>query len=82
MTKKFGDQVLGVHGAELPKFAESQKDRFYWTMQKDFNKSPRTQSLNELKQKNKFWAKRDEVLLADATGNEAPIDKFKKERVP
>ena len=22
MTKKFGDQVLGVHGQELPKFAE------------------------------------------------------------
>ena len=32
MTKKFGDQVLGVHGAELPKFADNQKDRFYWTM--------------------------------------------------
>jgi len=23
MTKKFGDQVLGVHGAELPKFADN-----------------------------------------------------------
>jgi len=34
MTKKFGDQVLGVHGAELPKFADNHKDRFYWTMQK------------------------------------------------
>jgi len=51
-------------------------------MQKAFNKSPRCQSLNELKQKNKFWAKRDEVLLADATGEQAPIDKFKEERQP
>ena len=38
MTKKFGAQVLGVHGAELPKFADSTKDRFYWTMQKSFVK--------------------------------------------
>lgn len=27
MTKKFGNQVLGVHGAELPKFADpNEKD--------------------------------------------------------
>ena len=26
MTMKFGDQVLGVHGAELPKFADNTKD--------------------------------------------------------
>lgn len=31
-TVKFGDQVLGVHGAELPKFAGHPKDQFYWTM--------------------------------------------------
>ena len=39
-------------------------------------------SLNELKQKNKFWAKRDEVLLADATGKEAPVEVFKKTHQP
>lgn len=37
MTDKFGNQVLGVHGAELPKFAGHPKDQFYWTMQKTFN---------------------------------------------
>lgn len=78
MTNKFGDQVLGVHGAELPKFAGS-KDQFYWTMQKSFNKNPRCQSLNLLKQQYKYWAERDNVLLADATGEEAPIDPFKTE---
>lgn len=26
MTNKFGDQVLGVHGQELPKFADNEKD--------------------------------------------------------
>ena len=30
MTNKFGNQVLGVHGAELPKFQHSD-DQFYWT---------------------------------------------------
>lgn len=49
MTKKFGAQVLGVHGAELPKFAGHKTDQFYWTMQKSYNKSPRCQSLNMLK---------------------------------
>lgn len=32
MTQKFGNQVLGVHGAELPKFAGNPKDQFYWTL--------------------------------------------------
>ena len=38
--------------------------------------------MNELKQRNKFWANTDHVLLADATGLEAPIDRFKQERHP
>ena len=41
MTQKFGNQVLGVHGAELPKFAGNSKDQFYWTLQKSFNRNPR-----------------------------------------
>lgn len=41
MTKKFGNQVLGVHGAELPKFADDPKERFYWTYQKGYNASPK-----------------------------------------
>jgi hypothetical protein len=32
MTRKFGAQVLGVHGAELPKFAGHPEDQFYWTL--------------------------------------------------
>lgn len=35
-----------------------------------------------MKQRNKFWAKRDGVLLADATGIEAPCDIFKLEHHP
>ena len=40
MTKKFGNQVLGVHGQELPKF-EGSKEQMYWTNYKDYKKSPR-----------------------------------------
>jgi len=77
MTKKFGNQVLGVHGSELPKFAGHPKDQFYWTMQDSFKKNIRCQSLNLLQQEQKFWAKTDVVKLADATGEEAPVDPFK-----
>ena len=49
MTNKFGQQVLGVHGAELPNFAGHPTDQFYWTMQKTYNMKPRCQSLNQYK---------------------------------
>ena len=32
MTRKFGNQTLGVHGCELPKFAGHPDDQFYWTL--------------------------------------------------
>jgi len=50
MTKKFGDQVLGVHGAEMPKFADATDDRekHYWIHQKGYNAKPPVQSLNVL----------------------------------
>jgi hypothetical protein len=82
MTKKFGNQVLGVHGQELPKFAGNEKDQFYWTHQKSFNKNPRCQSLNLLKQEVKYWAKNDEMKLADTTGMEAAVDPFKTVHCP
>lgn len=30
MTQKFGEQVLGVHGQELPKFADNKTSEQYW----------------------------------------------------
>lgn len=79
MTAKFGQQVLGVHGAELPKFADHPTDQFYWTLQKSYNKNPRCQSLNQYKQDVKIWAKNDKMKLVDTTGEEGPIDPFKTE---
>jgi len=82
MTEKFGNQILGVHGAELPKFAGHNSDQFYWTMQKSYKRSPRCQSLNMLQQTNKFWAKNDSVRIADTTGLEAPVDPLKTTYLP
>ena len=50
MTEKFGNQPLGVHGAELPKFAGHPTDQYYWTKTKGYNESPSNQSLNHLRQ--------------------------------
>jgi hypothetical protein len=40
MTKKFGAQILGVHGQELPKFADKMEDSRYWKYQKGFRADP------------------------------------------
>ena len=42
MTTKFGDQVLGVHGKELPKFAEKKEDNRYWKNYKGYCHKPKT----------------------------------------
>ena len=77
MTMKFGDQVLGVHGQELPKFADNEKDQYYWKMQRGYNASPEIQSQNRLQQTQKIWAADDKVKLSDAIEGPAPIDPFK-----
>jgi len=51
-------------------------------MQKSFNPNPRCQSLNLLKQEQKYWAVNDKMKLADTTGEEGPIDPFKTCYVP
>ena len=76
MTKKFGDQVLGVHGQELPKF-EGEKDQFYWTNYKGYNPTPKIQSQNLLQQTNKYWAVDDQIKISDGTTDPAPILPFK-----
>lgn len=81
MTQKFGDQVLGVHGAELPKFAGHPEDQYYWKYQKSYNPKPKCQSLNQLKQNYKYWADDDKMLLADTTGEKGPDDCFKMGRI-
>ena len=82
MTNKFGAQHLGVHGAELPKFAGHPEDQFYWTLSKSYEPNPKCQSLNLYKQNVKLWAKNDKMKLADTTGETGPVDPFKTEHHP
>lgn len=46
MTAKFGNQVLGVHGQELPKFEGNEKDQYYWKNYKGYVANPKFQSQN------------------------------------
>lgn len=62
MTQKFGDQVLGVHGQELPKF-QGTNDQFYWTQYKGYDKQPKIQSQNLLQQTQKFYAANDVMKI-------------------
>lgn len=80
MTKKFGNQILGVHGQELPKFAGT-ADRFYWKKYQGYADQPRCMSLNKLNQERKYWADDDQMLLSDTTGQVAPDCPFKINRV-
>ena len=80
MTRKFGDQVLGVHGQELPKFAEGKDTQQYWKNYNFYNKDTKTQSLNRLRQDTKYWSVNDEMLLCDSTGAVPEEDVFKKNR--
>jgi hypothetical protein len=33
MTKKYGNQTVGVHGMELPKFSETHASKAWWKYQ-------------------------------------------------
>mmetsp|Transcript_21789 Transcript_21789/g.33677 ORF Transcript_21789/g.33677 Transcript_21789/m.33677 type:complete len:108 (-) Transcript_21789:253-576(-) len=54
----------------------------YWRKQKRYTKKPRCQSLNLLKQEQKYWAKNDQVKLAETSCDQAPIDPFKTDHFP
>ena len=78
-TSKFGDQVVGIHGQELPKYMESDSSKTWWDY---FPKgSPKVQSHLLLKQNNKLHAKNDEMLLSSVREDSGPQDKFKSNRV-
>jgi hypothetical protein len=80
MTRKFGNQILGVHGAELPKFAGT-ADRTFWKMLPGYVDKPRCMSLVQLEQDRKYWAVNDGMLLADTTGLPGPACPFKTGRI-
>ena len=81
-TAKFGNVTIGIHGGELPKFAEVQTSKEWWNMQHTKKEAPAIQSRLLLQQSQKFWAKNDLNLLADTLPVPPPQDPFKETHVP
>ena len=80
-TAKFGNVTIGIHGGELPKFAEVERSKEWWRMQHKTKEDPAVQSRLLLKQTQKYWAKNDDTLLADMQHEPAPVDPFKNTHV-
>ena len=81
-TAKFGNVTIGIHGGELPKFAENQGSKEWWRLQSTMKEDPKIQSRLLLKQTQQFWAKNDETLLSSVKHDWAPQDHFKMTHVP
>lgn len=81
MLSKFGNVTVGIHGQELPKFAATDESKKWWKLANG-KSTPPVQSQIRLQQNNKYWAKDDEIRLADASAEGAPVDQFKREHVP
>lgn len=77
MTNKFGNVTVGIHGQELPKFNGQNNTKEWWKFRKTFTEKPECQSAVEMKETQKFWAKSDEIKLADVREDEPPVDCFK-----
>jgi len=68
MLSKFGNVTVGIHGQELPKFAQTNESKQWWKLRNNYSKeAPAVQSLARYKQNVKYWAKDDQILLSDAT---------------
>ena len=81
-TAKFGNVTIGIHGGELPKFAENMTSKQWWKLQHTTKEDPPIQSRLLLQQSQKFWAKNDLNLLSDTQPVPPPIDPFKVDHIP
>ena len=80
--KTFSSQALGVHGHELPKFAESENKEF-WKLKEGYCENPKFQSQCEYLESIKYYKPPGEDLLLNEHRDEEPqwIDPFKKVHV-
>lgn len=79
--KTFCQSSIGVHGHELPKFANSNMKE-YWKFKDGYCENPKYQSQLELLESHKYWKKPEDMLLCEHREDIPPIDPFKKEMVP
>ena len=80
--KTFGNVAIGIHGKELPKFADRPESRQYWKRDNSYVEEPKIQSWLKLRQSQKYWAKPDLMLLNKTSDEPGPADPFKTVYVP
>ena len=76
----FTKVVIGVHGHELPKFAEEKPE--YWKLRPGYSPKPQNDSRIELLHSKKRDAPKDIYLLADKDTSPPPPDPFKSTHTP
>lgn len=60
---QFAHSVKGIHGHELPKFANSEKP--FWKMNDAYKENPKYNSQIEYLERRKFWKKQEDLLLSE-----------------
>lgn len=80
--KTFGNVAIGIHGKELPKFAQTQNVKEYWKLGNNYKDKPAMISALELHRTHKYWAKPEELLLTDVRQEAMAKDPLKITHVP
>ena len=71
----FGNQRLGIHGHELPKFSET--GHKFWTFDKDYNRTPTYASQSQMLISHGLKSKHDKFRINDHFDEPPEIDQFK-----
>lgn len=79
--KTFSKQTIGVHGHELPKFADSEEFREFWKFREGWIENPKFVSQTELKEIQKFWKRPEEMKINDYKEYTGP-ENVKRDFVP
>lgn len=77
--KMFSSTAIGIHGKELPKFADYQPE--YWRLRPGFTTAPAVTSHLEVEQRKKYWAPIDTYKLMDKDADPPPPDSFKSTHI-
>ena len=75
--KTFGNITIGIHGKELPKFADKKNTHEYWKHFKSYKENPQFKSSLEMRQAKRYWATPDKMRLNDVQETPPPPDPFK-----
>ena len=82
--KTFSKQTIGVHGHDLPKFADNEKLKYFWKNKDDYCENPKFKSHREYIESIKYFKPPGEDLYLNEHRDEDPkwVDPFKKEHFP